>query len=132
MTADQFKILLEKIRNNLNQTEFKNDSSNKIKEMKSTFPNGTIQIELFYNDFNVEITPKGEHATYGKLELGKKKWLSMSWWRWRKLCYTAEKEYNKNIKKDKENSKMWEAENVDRAIIQTFPEILEDEIFGED
>lgn len=133
MTRQQFKILLTKIRSNLDHTVFENSGDKYIKRMKSTFPNGIVDINLYSDRFNVEVKTASGSTSFGKLEffLGKPI-LSLSWWRWRSLCHLAEEDHKRNMKRDKENSKRFEIEDMDRAIIETFPDVLEDQIFGDD
>ena len=38
----------------------------------------------------------------------------------------------KNAIKYNENATKWEIEKIDRAIIETFPDIIEEQIFGDD
>ena len=133
MTHYQFKLILEKIRNNIDCTVFENNHHGRIGSMRSQWPSGHIEIKAYGDDISVMITPLGSSATTGKISHpGGIRFLNVSWWRWRSLCKDAEKENRRRAKIDKLNQQKWETEQMDRAIVQTFPEIIEDEIFGDE
>ena len=135
MTPQQFKLVWKKVKNNLSNTEFqKSDYSTYINKLVSDFPNGRVEIICHRDKLNIVIMSLGVSGSIiGKIKfpLG---WgiLSLSWWRWRLLCSAAEKEYKRQEKIDAENARKWHIESIDKAIIETFPEILEEQIFGDD
>ena len=104
--------------------------------MRSQWNSGQVEVKATDSGIEVRITPLGGGATTGVLKYPKGLWLfrifMLSWWRWRSICRIAEKEEARREKVDKQNQIKWEREQVDEALIRTFPEIIEDQLFGDD
>jgi hypothetical protein len=137
MKPVQFNLLLTKVRSNLDNTSFEKEygSNNRIKKAISTFRNGIVEIQCESNCFAVNIVPQGSSVrlTQGKLKFPLNiKYFSIYWWKWRSLCKDLEKEYRRQERIDYENAVKWEIEKIDRAIIETFPDVIEEQIFGDD
>lgn len=135
MTKDQLNIILDKIKGNLDQSDFETDSDGLVRKIKSRFPNGNVEVNFFYGKFNVQIKPLGADINYGELKF---KYsfpivylFYSSWWKWRMICNKVESESKRKQKQDLKNHVKWEKESIDKAIIETFPEVLEDQIFGD-
>jgi len=107
-------------------------NSHKIKTMRSQWPSGQLEVNVDGDEIKVTIRPLGGKETFGNIKFPKGiRFLSASWWRWRSLCSIAEKEFNRRQQVDDANAKRWEVEEIDIALVQTFPEIIEEQIFGD-
>ena len=134
MTRQQFKILLDQISNNLDNTHY--ISGYEIESLTSSFNNGVVEITKHSKKIVVSIRV----GSFSSLEesIGTLYFLfgicffSLSWWRWQIVCLAVERNLNKKILEHKRKKEKTEIEEIDKAIIEVFPEVLEDEIFGDD
>jgi hypothetical protein len=135
MTAHQLNLILKKIRENIKNTDFETSyGTNYIRKAISHFKNGDISVTCESTKFIVRICPANQiKAIESDFKFPLKiKFLSLHWWKWRSLCSELEKEFKRQEKVDLENEARWTIECIDRAIIETFPDIIENELLRED
>lgn len=142
MKAEQLKVVLHKIQSNLprdiDDPNFSFETSNgeihRIRYVTNNTCGSVIEIDLWYDSLRLIITKSFGNSVEGSIKIGNSitRLFSVSWWRWRSICNLIEiriRNRNKEIIRIDMNI---ESKLIDEALVEVFPEILEDALFGED
>lgn len=134
MTHQQFKAILDKVKTH-SDIRFR-IGRDRVEEIFVAWDNG-VSIKIYQGVNYVDVTimndsvnkrNKASMAFPGKLL----RLFNISWWRWTLLCRKIRKDYKKQQKLDSIIEKQKRNEQFDEAIVEAFPDILEDQIFGDD